>query len=52
MQKLRVDILTNRCSQSTWCFEGYRHMLTKGIFAPDSFKTSQIMLGDIGRPVS
>ena len=52
MLKLRVDILTNRCSQGTWCFEGYRYMLSKDIFEPDCFKTSQIMLSDIGRPVS
>ncbi len=52
MQKQRIDILKNGRSQSTWCFEGYRRMLSTGIFAPDSFKTSQIMLGDLGRPVS
>ena len=52
MLKQRVDILTNGRSQSTPCFEGYCHMLSTGIFAPDSFKTSQIMQGDIGRPAS
>lgn len=52
MLKQRVDILTNGRIQSTPCFEGYRHMLSTGIIAPDGFKTSQIMQGDIGRPAS
>lgn len=52
MLKQRFDIPTNRCDQSTSRFEGYRHILLKGISAPDSFKTSQIMQGDIGHPAS
>lgn len=52
MLKQRVDILTNGRNQSKWCFEGYRHILSTDIFAPDGFKTSRIMHGDTGRPAS
>lgn len=52
MLKQRVDILTSGRIQGTPCFEGYRHMLSFGIYDADSFMTSRIMQGDPGRPAS
>ena len=48
----RHDIEIKGRNQSTWCFEGFRCMLSTSIYAPDGFKTSQIMQGDIGKPKS